>query len=71
MAYSADDIISLVDQVDDIIDGFMDNEELEEEFCFDGSDDELSDLEKWGNNLTGINIINKYNKYKYFLYKHY
>ena len=46
MAYSADDIIRLVDQVDDVIDSLMDNEELEEEFCFDGSDNEVSVLEK-------------------------
>ena len=44
--YSVNDVLGMMDNADKTIDEMM--EELHEldEFCFEGSDDEVSDLEK-------------------------
>ena len=43
--YSINEVIGLVDKLDDVIDSLMEDPEVDE-FCFQGSDDEVSDIEE-------------------------
>ena len=43
--YSVDDVAGLMDKADEVIDRLVSDMEMVEEFCFDGSNDEFSDME--------------------------
>ena len=44
--YSVNEVIGLVDKLDDVIDSLMEDPQMDNEFCFQGSDDDGSDIEE-------------------------